>query len=131
MKITNLSPGIQTIERLFKLWKSHGQVDAWRSANPIRILCEVDAKLIGVVIHHWILVASNWADPERSLFKAAQIVTSYAGELASAHDSPAQVLRVLTKLARVIARLARTNKRQKIPTTAQRLLALTAGPATQ
>jgi hypothetical protein len=116
------------IELLFKRWKSHGRVDEWRSTNPTRILCEVYAKLIGVVLHHWILVASNWTDPERSLFKAAQIVTSYAGELASAHHSPAQVLRVLTKLARVIARLARTNKRQKTPTTAQRLLALTASP---
>jgi IS4 transposase len=29
------------IELLFKLWKSHGRVDEWRTTNPERILCEV------------------------------------------------------------------------------------------
>lgn len=112
------------IELLFKLWKSHGRVDAWRTKNPARILCEVYAKLIGLVIQQWILVASNWADPERSLFKAAQIVASYAAELASAHPCIDQIERVLTGLARVIQRLARMQKRQNPPTTTQRILAV-------
>ena len=62
----------------------------------------VDAqpKLIGLVFHQWILAASSWADPERSLFKAAQIVTSYAAELASVHGCSDQLERVLTGLAR-------------------------------
>ncbi|MBM3235300.1 IS4 family transposase [Candidatus Poribacteria bacterium] len=29
------------IELLFKLWKSHGYLDDWRSEKPFRILCEV------------------------------------------------------------------------------------------
>src|SRR5207249_6341538 len=33
-----------TIERLFKLWKSHGHIDASRSGKPWRVLCAVDAK---------------------------------------------------------------------------------------
>ena len=32
------------IELLFKLWKSHGHVDEWSSANPHHILCEFYAK---------------------------------------------------------------------------------------
>ena len=32
------------IELLFKLWKSHGQIDSWRSEKAWRILCEVYAK---------------------------------------------------------------------------------------
>ena len=79
------------IELLFKLWKSHGRVDEWRTKNPARILCEVYAKLLGLVFQQWILVASNWVDPVRSLFKAAMIVTSYASELASAHAVKARL----------------------------------------
>lgn len=115
------------IELLFKVWKSHGRVDDWRTKNPTRILCEVYAKLIGLVFQQWILVASAWADPERSLFKAAQIVTAYAAELASALPCSARFEQVLTGLARAIRRLARTQKRHNPPTTAQRLRALTAG----
>ncbi len=115
------------IELLFKLWKSHGRVDEWRTTNPARILCEVYAKLIGLVFQQWILAASSWADPERSLFKAAMIVASYTPELASAHMAD-QFERVLTRLARVIKRLARTQKRHNPPTTAQRLLEVEAAP---
>ena len=114
------------IELLFKLWKSHGRVDAWRTTNPARILCEVYAKLIGLVMQQWILAASSWADPERSLFKAAQLVASYTPELASAHTGVEQLERVLTRLARVIQRLARMQKRHNPPTTAQRLLTVEA-----
>ena len=47
------------IELLFKLWKSHGKIDEWRSAKPWRILCEVYAKLIAMVIQHWVLLVSS------------------------------------------------------------------------
>ena len=114
------------IELLFKLWKRRGQVDTWRTKNPARILCEVYAKLIGLVFQQWILAASNWADPERSLVKAAQFVATAAAELASAMRCPAQVECVLTSLTQVIQRLARMQKRQNPPTTAQRLLAVEA-----
>ena len=69
------------IELLFKLWKSHGRVDEWRTKNPTRMLCEIYAKLLALVFQQWLLVASSWEDPERSLFKAAQIVTSFTAEL--------------------------------------------------
>jgi hypothetical protein len=38
------------IELLFKLWKGHGQVATWRTQQPWRIFCEVDAKLLALVI---------------------------------------------------------------------------------
>jgi len=115
------------IELLFKLWKSHGQLDEWRTANPARILCEVYAKLLALVLQQWMMVASGWGDPERSLFKAAQVVRSYAAELASAFGEQAQFVTVLLAMARVLKRTARMNKRRTTPTTAQRLCALTEG----
>lgn len=117
------------IELLFKLWKSHGKVAEWRSANPARILCEVYAKLLALVFQQWMVVASGWDDPERSLFKAAQVVRRYAAELASAFGQAEQFISVLRTMARVLQRFARMNKRRKTPTTAQRLCALTAGSA--
>ena len=114
------------IELLFTLWKSHAQVDDWRTENPARILCEIYAKLLGLIFQQWLLAASSWRDPERSLFKAAALVASMAGELASVHHDPARFVAVLERLATTIQRWARTQKRHHPPTTAQRLQALTA-----
>ena len=114
------------IELLFKVWKSHAHVDDWRTANPARILCEVYAKLLGLIFQQWLLAASSWRDPERSLFKAAPLVASMAGELARAHSDSARFVQVLERLATTIQRWARTQKRHNPPTTAQRLWALTA-----
>lgn len=115
------------IELLFKIWKSHGRVDEWRTKKPARILCEIYAKLIGLVFQQWLAVASTWSNPTRSVMKAAKIVMAYAPELATAQRCPAQFLRVVTTIAQMLHRWARTNTRKKVPTTAQRLLALTAG----
>ena len=115
------------IELLFKLWKSHGKVAEWRTANPARILCEVYAKLLALVVQQWLIVASGWGDPERSRFKAAQVVRSYAAELASAFGDGERFITVLRTMTRVLQRSARMNKRRTTPTTAQRLVALTEG----
>ena len=115
------------IELLFKLGKSHGKVAVWRTAKPARILCEVYAKLLALVFQHWMIAASGWGDPERSLFKAAQVVRSYAAELASAFGHGELFVTVLRTMARVLQRSARMNKRRTTPTTAQRLCALTVG----
>jgi hypothetical protein len=70
------------IEFLFKLWKSHGKIDAWRSADRWRIHTEIDAKLVAMVIQHWLLVVTSWHDPERSMVKGAQAVRAHACDLA-------------------------------------------------
>jgi hypothetical protein len=114
------------IELFFKLWKSHGHVDEWRTKKPARILCEIYANLIGLLFQHWLLVVSTWENPERSAMKAAKIVMAYAAELAMAQRDPAHFLTVLLALAQALRRWARIQKRQKRPSTAQRLLALTA-----
>ena len=83
------------IELLFKLWKSHGRVDESRSLKPWRILCEVYAKLLAMVVQHWLLLAGCWGSPHRSLTKAAQTVQKHALHLASA-------FRRLSTLARAL-----------------------------
>ena len=59
------------MELLYKLWKQHGQVDEWRTSNPWRVLCELYAKLIGVLLQHWLLVRFAWQDAQRSFLRPA------------------------------------------------------------
>jgi hypothetical protein len=62
------------IELLWKLWKQHGKLDTWRSYKPERILTEIYAKLLGLVITQWQTLLGCWQAPNRSLVKAKQVV---------------------------------------------------------
>ncbi len=114
------------IELLFKLWKRDGHLAHSRSAQPWRVLCEVYAKLVALIVQHWLMVTSLWTCPERSWTKAAQTVRKQALLLASAFVAS---LRALCDALRVVQRTmaagCRLNKRKKVPSTFQLLLALT------
>jgi len=119
------------IELLFKLWKSHGRIDAWRSWQPWRILCEVYAKLLAMIVQHWVLLVGCWHQPNRSLVKAAQTVRGYALALLSAlHKSPDRVAELLEDIHRCLLRAGRLNCRKKRPSTYQLLLAAPKGALT-
>jgi len=111
------------IELLFKLWKSHGQLDVWRSRKPWHILCEVYAKLLGQLMQHWILLVSCWDRPDRSLVKAAQTIRQHAVHLASAFSQSAALQQALCVVHRCLAHGCRVNKRRSAPSTFQRLAA--------
>ena len=112
------------IELLFKLWKSHGQLDKSRSDNPWRVLCELYAKLIAMLIQHWSFLLGNWRFPDRSLTKAAATVRSYARSLALALPDTQQLTRTLSILVNSLSQNLRINKSRKTPRTFQLLLAL-------
>jgi DDE family transposase len=114
------------IELLFKLWKQHGQLDASRSTKPWRVLCELYAKLIALVVQHWLLLLGCWAFPDRSLPKAAQTVRAHATALAGAFARPPLLRATLATLARCLAAAGRIHKRRAAPATFQLLLAGTA-----
>jgi Transposase DDE domain len=116
------------IELLFKLWKQYGQIDAWASQKPVRILCELSAKLLAMIIQHWVLLVSCWSYPDRSLMKAAQTVQSYATMMASALTGLIELDLLLSQVARCISLGCRLNRRRKRPSTCQLLLNLTQEP---
>ena len=116
------------IELLFKLWKSHGRVDESRSTKPWRVLCEVYAKLLAMVVQHWLFLVSCWAYPDRSLSKAAQTVQKHALHLASAFGETALLTRAIATIQRCLAAGCRMNRRKKAPNTYQLLLDLTNEP---
>jgi hypothetical protein len=70
------------IELLFKLWKQEGLLDEWTGSKPVRVLCEVYAKLLALVVQHWFVLLSCWDDPHRSLFSVAQVLRSQVPVLA-------------------------------------------------
>jgi hypothetical protein len=114
------------IELVFKLWKSSGHLAHSRSAQPWRVLCEVDAKLVGLLIQHWVMVTSLWRYPDRSAWKAAQTLRKHALPLASAFvQGVAALCEALQVVQRTLAAGCRLNKRKKVPCTFQLLLALT------
>lgn len=102
------------IELLFKLWKADGQVAVWRSSQPARILCEVYAKLLAVVIQHWLLLTGAGA-ADRSLRKAAKAVRHAALGLALLFHHADLLLVLLAHLARVTAGGGRTGTRRRAP----------------
>lgn len=110
------------IELLFKLWKNQGQIDSWRSAKPWRILCEVYAKLLAMLVQHWITLAACWRYPGRSLTKAAQTVRSFAIMLATAMAGLLPLSRVVRRIVTCLVAGCRINPRRKHPNTYQLLL---------
>lgn len=115
------------IELIFKLWKSHGQIDEWRSRKPWRILCEVYAKLTAMIVQHWLLLVSCWRYPDRSLFKAAKTIRKHAILLACAFDSAPALANAIEIIRRCLSTGCRINKRKTEPHTYQLLLRLADG----
>jgi hypothetical protein len=110
------------IELLFKLWKSHGQIDVWRSTLPWHALCEVYAKLIAVVIQHWLLVFGCWHDPWRSLIKASAVVRALALDVLEVLTGTRRLHLVIRKGRVMMQSGCRVNRRAAEPCLAQLLL---------
>ena len=107
------------IELLFKLWKSQGLLDQWRSQKPERILCEVYAKLIGLLIQHWMLIVGCWHEPHRSLVKAAKTVRKHAIMLAATLLGPVDFHGTLRRIQQATTAGSRLNSREDAPNTSQ------------
>ncbi len=114
------------IELLFKLWKSHGHLTASRSAKSPRRLTELFAKLLALLVQHWLLLLACWRFPDRSLVRAAAAVRQFALALAIAADSIAHLTVVIRRLVASLASGARIDRRRRRPGTWQLLLALDA-----
>jgi hypothetical protein len=115
------------VELLFKLRKQHGRLDEARSRKPWRALTEVLAKLLGLLVQHWVVLTGCWDAPDRSLVQAAQTVRAHALHLLCALRSPRLLQRALGCVHRCLRAACRLNPRSRHPNTYQLLL----GPARQ
>jgi hypothetical protein len=104
------------VELLFKLWKSHNHLaTAEAGASPWRRQAEFWARLIGVVLQHWVLLTTSWPDCRRSLWKAAGMLRAWMMGLIDAWDDRDRLVGLLRRLGVAIAAVARVDSRKKHP----------------
>jgi hypothetical protein len=112
------------MELFYKLCKSDAaHLEQWRATSPWAILCELYAKLLGVLLQHWLLLVGNWDDPFRSWKKTARFLRTLSHELALAVSGRGSLRVVLQEVRRCLAQGqgTRITKRRQRPSTAQQL----------
>lgn len=113
------------IELVWKLWKMQGQVDEWQTQNVARILCELYAKLLGVLLQHWLMLLSCWDDPHRSTIGVSALVRDQVVVLAHGFGgrlSLTQALRLVCQAIRQAAGRSIAGRAAR-PSTSRLLLA--------
>lgn len=65
------------IENLFKLWKSHGHILTSHAHHPLRQQCEGYAKLIGMILAHWMLLVAGWQQDRVGALDALRILRTH------------------------------------------------------
>jgi Transposase DDE domain len=101
------------VELLFKRWKSQGLVAELSGSTTVRRMVRVWSRLLAVVVQHWLVVATVWGDPTKSLSKAYEAVRDFAGRLAAALTHAADMERVLDDVRKTLAKTCRRDPRSK------------------
>lgn len=112
------------IELIFKVWKSQRALDRVAGHRRERILTEIYAKLIGVVVTHFLIAPFRTVDRELSPVKVQHLVRRYALRLAQSLGSLEQVVTVLNKLITRCLKSARKDQHRKRLSTLQQLQTL-------
>ena len=100
------------IELLFRLWKSEAELDRVAGRLRERVLCEIYAKLIGMVVFHYLTAPIRWAERELSPVKALQTLRRHVIEIAKAVGSLPDLQVVLAEVIRRWQRFALKDKRR-------------------
>lgn len=111
------------VEILFKIWKSEAHLEQVGDWRPARVLCQIFARLIGLMLFHW-LVAPYRLMPqgELSFDKAFHILQRHLPALAQAIACDWRPLSaLLSHLEKDFLRFARKDSRKKSPSTYQTL----------
>jgi hypothetical protein len=103
------------IELLFKLWKSQGKVLVSRTADPLRQQCEGYAKLLGVLVAHWLLLVSGWQHDALGALDALRIVRTQIPLLMRALTQPFLWQHLFDWLRHDLCNAQRLSKRCKAP----------------
>lgn len=110
------------IELLFKLWKSHNGLGRCRAkATALERLAVFYAKLLGVVLQHWLLLATAWLVPGRSLRKSVRVLREWVKRILLAVAFGEDVAGLVRDLGRMVKRLGAVRKRRGSPSTDQLL----------
>jgi hypothetical protein len=112
------------VELLFKVWKSQAKLARFRPWRPERVLAQLYARLLGLVLFQWLVAPWRFAAAgEVSLPKAFRLLQRYALRFCLTLSHAGQpFLTLLQPLAADFLRYARKNRRHKTPSTYRRLL---------
>ena len=110
------------IELIFKLWKSHMQLDHVSGYRKERVLVELYAKLIALVLFRFLALPLRTGTVELSPVKAFKRVVSYSRRLITALPSASALQACLAELHTTIQAFATREKRKTRLTTYQQLL---------
>lgn len=110
------------VELLFRLWKSHNRLARHRAgASALAVLAVFYAKLLGILLQHWILVATAWPQERRSLVKASRALAEMVKEILLVLRDSAALEAALLRLRDLVEKLGGTTNRTKEPSHAQLL----------
>jgi hypothetical protein len=101
------------IELLFKRWKSQGLVDQLNGSTLERQMARMWARLLAVVVQHWLVITSVWGDPRISLKKAYDAVRKFSILLAVSIKSESRLRETIETIAAAMSRTTRQNKRKR------------------
>jgi hypothetical protein len=113
------------IELVFRVFKSEGGLQRTQARSVERVLSELYAKLLAMVVLRWVLLAAGYQPLRHSGQPAARRVRKRAGSLARAVGSAPQLRQQVEGLARQL-RGCKIQKRHKRSSTLDRLMALDA-----
>ena len=94
------------------MWKDEAQLDRVAGHLRERVLCELYAKLIGLVIFHYLTAPLRWAERELSPVKALQSFQRHAIHMARAMGSLPDLQAALDTLIHRWQRFALKDKRR-------------------
>jgi hypothetical protein len=104
------------VELLFKRWKGQDLIATLSGSTDSRQMVRVWSRLVAALVQHWLLVASAWGDPRRSLSKVCEAVRPFVGRLLSALDRLSELRHVLVDFCQVVAKTCRRDLRAKAGT---------------
>jgi DDE family transposase len=104
------------VELLFKRWKSLNLVAVLSGSTEVRQMIRVWSRLIMSLLQHWLLIATIWGDPTKSLHKACKAIRDFAGRIAATLMNGLELARVLADLCAVFKKTCRRDKRSKAGT---------------
>jgi hypothetical protein len=109
------------IELLYKRWKGLGGLQVSTRLKPGRVLCELYAKLIGMLVAHWFTLIRGGPLEGFSISKGVRKIQDLAGRLADALRWPERLAQFLDEIVSSIYRIPKQPRRKKRPSTRQRL----------
>jgi hypothetical protein len=108
------------VERLYRRWKSQGHIADLTGSTEARQMGRLWARLLAVLVQHWLVTAAANGDPKTSWDKAYEAVRPFAVLVVLALDHPEDLRLNLSRLANVLTKTCRMNPRPR-PSTASLL----------